>query len=205
MRGAGELGLSLIEVAIIMTATFTIMGVLVPSITATVRRAEETSATTAATNIKNQAIQALTDMNYNNYTIDGAKNGTQVVLLVGDGDIAAQNGAVTGTDLWARVTDLSTIDFLEYHIVSNGPGGDPLNAYAPGGANQWRGAYLTGPVDPDPWGNRYAINAEYFGNGGAKANDVVVLSAGPDEELDTNWAANPLTVGDDDIMVLVEP
>jgi hypothetical protein len=205
MRIADERGLSLMEIAIVMTATFAIMGGLMPSISATVRRAEGTAATTAATNIKNQAVQLLVDVNYNNFTTDGTKNGPKVLLLVSDGDIPAQNGAVTGTDLWGRATNLTTLDFLEYHLVSNGPGGDPINAYVPGGSNQWRGAYLTGPVDSDPWGNRYAVNAEYFGNGGTNANDVVVLSAGPDEELDTNWAADPLTAGDDDVMVLAEP
>ncbi|MBT4821128.1 MAG: hypothetical protein HON70_35785, partial [Lentisphaerae bacterium] len=30
--------------------------------------------------------------------------------------------------------------------------------------------------------------------------DVVVLSAGPDEEVDTEWAVDGLTPGDDDIL-----
>jgi len=65
----------------------------------------------------------------------------------------------------------------------------------------WKGAYLTAPINPDPWGNRYMVNVQYIG---ASTNDVVVLSAGPDEEIDTAFTANPVTAGDDDLISLVE-
>jgi hypothetical protein len=197
-----EAGLSLIETAIIMTATFAIMGGLMPSITATVRRAEQTAALTAMTNIGAQVIQLITDVNYNKLTTDGTKNGPKVELVVSDGDTPELG---IGNASWQQPVDLVLIDFLENHIVVNAPGANPLNAYAPGGSNSWRGAYLSGPVDPDPWGNRYAVNTIYLGNGGIDANDVVVLSAGPDEAIDTAYTADPLAAGDDDLIVTVEP
>ena len=61
---------------------------------------------------------------------------------------------------------------------------------------------MSAPIDPDPWGNRYAINSEWT-NGGPE--DVVVFSAGPDEEIDSAYAANGLTAGDDDLVLLVQP
>jgi hypothetical protein len=197
-----DAGLSLIETAIIMTATFAIMGGLMPSITSTVRRAEETAALTAMTNIGAQVFQLITDVNYNKLTTDGAKNGPKVELVVSDGDTPELG---IGDALWQQPVDLVLIDFLENHIVVNAPGGNPLNAYAPGGANSWRGAYLSGAVDPDPWGNRYAVNTLYLGNGGIDQNDVIVLSAGPDEAIDTAYTADPLAAGDDDLIVTVEP
>ena len=56
-------------------------------------------------------------------------------------------------------------------------------------------------MDPDPWGNRYAVNVMYLG---PNVNDVVVVSAGPDEAVDTPDSGNPLTAVDDDILVLIE-
>jgi len=70
---------------------------------------------------------------------------------------------------------------------------------------------MTAPIDPDPWGNRYAVNVGFLDPVANSANataatingyeeDVVVLSAGPDEEVDTEWAVDGLTPGDDDIL-----
>jgi hypothetical protein len=197
-------GLSLIEVAILLTATLAIAGALAPSVTATVRNAQTSTATTVMGQIATQVQQALSDMNYNNFTTDGQKNGPKVNLLVSDGDIPREVSA-TGSASWQAFVDDVTIDFLEYHLVTNTPGGDPLNAYSPGLLSAWRGAYLNAPVDADPWGNRYMVNVQWLGSGGANANDVVVYSAGPDETIDTAYAADPLAAGNDDLITLVEP
>jgi hypothetical protein len=195
-------GLSLIEVAIILAATLAIAGALAPSVTATVRNAQTATATTVMGQIQTQVLQALSDMGYNFFTTDGTKSGPQVALLVSDGDTPREVSA-GGSTSWQAAVDNVTIDFLEYHLVTNKPGGSALNAYAPGGSNAWRGAYLTGPIDPDPWGNRYMVNVEFLG--ASKSNDVVVYSAGPDEIVDTQYAANPLAAGNDDLITLVEP
>ena len=66
------------------------------------------------------------------------------------------------------------------------------------GGSPWRGAYMNAPIDPDPWGNRYAVNVEFLTGG---TEDVVVFSAGPDEQVDS--ASTPptgSTAGDDDLM-----
>ena len=77
------------------------------------------------------------------------------------------------------------------------------NAYNTGGGNPWRGPYMNGPIDADPWGNRYAINAEWGVS--PTNNDTVVYSAGPDEQVDSAYAADGLTAVDDDLVVLVLP
>jgi hypothetical protein len=197
-------GMSLIEVAIILAATLAIAGALSPSITATVRNAQTATAITVMGQLQTQLLAALSDMNYNNFTTNGQKNGPKVNLLVSDGD-TPREVSVLGDATWQSAVDGTSVDFLERHLVTNMPGGAALNAYVPGGANAWRGAYLTAPVDPDPWGNRYMVNVEYLGAGGANANDVVVYSAGPDEQIDTAFTADPLTAGDDDLITLVEP
>ncbi len=165
----------------------------------------------------------------------------RVNLLVGDGDVP-ELGA-DGSPAWVLKVNFSGVDFMEYHLVTNNPGNSPANRYRTptdlgkgptdfpgdpmfardesGGFNSefaWRGPYITAPIDPDPWGNRYAANVKFLdpqadsininsevgtdaGNG--YANDVVVLSAGPDEEVDTQIAVDGITPGDDDIFVVV--
>ena len=161
----------------------------------------------------------------------------RVNLLVSDGDIPEVGS--DGDDTWSEPIDYGHRDFLEYHIVTNNPGLDPSNAYRTptdlvngaadldpmfaryesGGFNSefaWRGPYMTAPIDPDPWGNRYAINSIYLdpvansdnsevadnGDGGWEF-DCVVLSAGPDEEIDTDFDVDGLTPGDDDIQYTI--
>ena len=156
-----------------------------------------------------------------------------VAILVSDGDVP-EIGRRGGSS-WAEPADLYRIDFFEYHLVTNRPGNDRSNAYrtpsdlnkgdgaypsdpmfarvSSGGFNSefaWRGPYITAPIDPDPWGNRYASNVHFLpartGTGNCTphqngfAFDVVVLSAGPDEEVDTKFAVDGLTPGDDDIL-----
>ena len=108
--------------------------------------------------------------------------------------------------------------------LGGGPGAGDCPGFArdsSGGFNSefaWRGPYITAPIDPDPWGNRYGVNCEFLdpqadseNTHAAKSetdgidscgweNDVVVLSAGPDEEIDTGFAVDGLTPGDDDIL-----
>ena len=174
--------------------------------------------------------------------------GNRVKMLVSDGDIPElrndlQRAAPTGSQEWVKEVGRSDmIDFLEYHLVTNNPFDSDRNAYRTpldydnqntgdptfardesGGFNSefsWRGPYMTAPIDPDPWGNRYAVNVKYLdpiadsdpddpaGNQATQGGcgytyDTVVISAGPDEEIDTLYAVDGLTPGDDDIMYTI--
>lgn len=154
-----------------------------------------------------------------------------VSMLVSDGDIPqVRPGAGAGDRApWQRpVSQAERVDFLENHIVVNQPFGNAAWAYrtpldldnadntfasdASAGFNSefaWRGPYLTAPLPPDPWGNRYAVNVEFMdpvadsvGSAGW-AHGVVALSAGPDGEIDTPFAADALRPGDDDILYVL--
>lgn len=86
----------------------------------------------------------------------------------------------------------------------------------------WRGPYLPAPVRADPWGNRYAVNVAWLDPAPNAASpvtvsnitagfttadyprlDVFVISAGPDEEIDTKSAQDGAVPGDDDFIFLV--
>jgi hypothetical protein len=207
-----ERGVTLMEVTIMLVATLAIIGVLAPTLSAVVRRAESTAATTAMANIGNQInTMIITDLGgtggYTYFSVNGTTTGTRVNLLVSDGDIPVQCTAVAAAcTAWQALVDNTTgvTDFLERHLVTNNPRGSAANDYPEDEIvpdKYWKGAYLTSPIDSDPWGNRYMVNVQYIG---ASTNDVVVLSAGPDEEIDTAYTANPITAGGDDLISLVE-
>jgi hypothetical protein len=202
-RLGATLGITLLEVALMLTATTALVAVLMPTMTATIAHAETTLATTAMTDIQTQVLEMLNDVNFSSFTITGTSGGTDVEILVSDGDIP-RDVSGTGSVEWQRPVDNATglVDFMERHLVTNTPRGNVANDYPTTGGNPWRGAYLTAPVNPDPWGNRYAVNVEFLTGG---SEDVVVFSAGPDEQIDSAYAQNGLTAGDDDLIVLVEP
>lgn len=132
------------------------------------------------------------DLGRDFFTHDGSGvAGNKVSLLVSDGDMprecqAPNNGCGGGADTWDRVTGNGTgvlVDFLERHLVTNDPGGSSANDYPVTGGNRWRGAYLTAPIDPDPYGNRYMVNV-----GRAQApGRVIVLSAGENEIIECDF------------------
>jgi type II secretory pathway pseudopilin PulG len=163
-------------------------------------------------------------------------------LLVSDGDVPALSAALAAETFWSGTVNGGTVDTLSNHLIENGPGEAAGSRYrnptditiaAPGGNNidfarssssgfnapyAWRGGYLRGPVGPDPWGNRYAVNVAFLDPaptaalGGITAGfavadyarlDVFVLSAGPDEEIDTRSAQDGAVPGDDDLIHLV--
>jgi hypothetical protein len=204
-RLRSEQGLSLIEVAIMLIATVMLVGVLAPSLAAVVRNAENTAATTAMTVIRDAVLEMVSTDGLR-ITTTGSQAGSapKVELIVSDGDTPREISA-TGSARWQGPVDVvaGLTDFIESHLVLNDPISSPLS-YGTGGGNAWRGAYITAPVDPDPWGNRYGVNAQYLGGGAGGQNDVVVWSAGRDEEVDTAFTANPLAAGDDDLILLVE-
>ena len=167
----------------------------------------------------------------------------RVDLLVSDGDIPSISALLTET-FWIQAVNNGRVDSLSNHLVENTPGGATAKRYrdasditiaTPGGNNidfargessgfnapyMWRGAYLRGPVRPDPWGNRYAVNVAFmdpqptdamatgtitsgFAVSTFQRLDVFVLSAGRDKEIDTKSAQDGAVPGDDDFIFVV--
>lgn len=178
------------------------------------------------------------------------EDGNRVDLLVSDGDIPTLATAVSGESFWTQAVNSTTVDTLSNHLIENAPlsadgtsggatryrNGPDITVNTPGGNNIdfartassahnapyfWRGPYLRSPVDPDPWGNRYAVNVVFldpsvtatisgitnpgtpYGTADYPRLDVFVLSAGPDEEIDTQSAQDGAVPGDDDFIYIV--
>jgi type II secretory pathway pseudopilin PulG len=191
----------MVEATIILTLAAILSAALAPVASRTIDRARESRAVDDAEAIKAAINNFLTEFtSFTPFTSTGVNGGDTIEMLVSDGDTPFT--AIGGTP-WddpvvccAAATD---VDFLERHLVTNTPIGG--GSYTTGGGNPWRGAYITAPIDPDPWGNRYAVNVQYLRT--STQNDTFVLSAGPNEEIDTQFTMNGAVPDDDDIIAIV--
>jgi type II secretory pathway pseudopilin PulG len=193
-------GITLVEATIVLTVAAILTAAAAPIASRTLDRAKLARASDDAAAIKtaiNNFVNGFTS--FTPFTRTGTNGGATVEMLVGDGDIPFSS---IGATIWDDVVNpaaATQVDFLERHLVTNTPGG--AGAYTTAGGTSWRGAYINAPIDPDPWGNRYAVNVNYFRT--TTTNDVFVLSAGPDEEIDTAFTINGATPGGDDIINVV--
>lgn len=203
-------GFSLVEGTVVLMVAAFLAATLAPVSKSVADRARLVRAEEDGGAIRDALRQFLFDVRRPQQIKTGGKNhnkGEVVMLLVGDGDIPRE-ASPTGSDEWMRpVSGDGVVDFLERHLVTNDPAGDSSEAWSTpknfhSNGRGWRGGYLDGPVQPDPWGNRYAVNTEFLGH--KEKPSVVVLSAGPDEVVDTAFAQKALTAGGDDIVVFVE-
>ncbi|HXH25965.1 MAG TPA: hypothetical protein VNI78_11985 [Vicinamibacterales bacterium] len=197
----GELGLTLVEAAAVLLVTAVLVAVAAPITsrsldTVRLARAQE-DADAIATAIHNFVVEFTA---FTPFTTTGTAGGATVQMLVSDGDIPTLSGVASPQwDDPVNPSAAQPVDFLERHLVTNTPGG--TGAYTTGGGSPWRGAYISAPIDPDPWGNRYMVNVLHLRT--ATSNDVFVLSAGPDEEVDSLFSINGARPGDDDLISVI--
>ncbi len=117
-------------------------------------------------------------------------------------DVYHEGGTGQSWERYRTPADMATGDYS-----SGVPGGLQFDGASGQGFNSefaWRGPYLDA-VRPDPWGNRYMANVLFLttpqGEDSAGfIRPVIVLSAGPDEEVDTAFSSvGGFMLGDDDI------
>jgi type II secretory pathway pseudopilin PulG len=169
-------GISLIETTIMLLAISILTGMIAPTAKRTIDQARLTRVITDETAIKTAIVNFRTDTAYRGFRTNGsvaeaaaanANGGTVMETLVSDGDIPTCTttpdlGCGTTTDWKNNATTaavLTLTDFLERHLVTNNPRATTANNYP---TTLWKGAYINAPVDPDPWGNRYAVNVKWF-------------------------------------------
>lgn len=115
-------------------------------------------------------------------------------------------------------------DTVDNQLVTNGAGYTAVSFTGGGGPRGgigWRGAYVTGTVQLDPWGSRYQANTVFLGVVGDTStpaaqtegftsagwsHDAIVLSAGPNGVVETAFApaanVGQSASGDDIIYVM---
>jgi type II secretory pathway pseudopilin PulG len=155
----------------------------------------------------------------------------RVNMLVSPGNtpvrgVARAVNAADSTVDWADPVNDGGVQRLAYFLVSNTPSGLSANSYrspanmtvlgnydpdsGSGGNSEfgWRGAYLPGPLGPDPWAYRYAVNVEFLAKAlgagpSGNVNDVFVISAGPNATVETRFDIDGVAAGGDDIIFVL--
>ena len=109
---------------------------------------------------------------------------------------------------------------MDRHLVTNAAGYTAVTFTSGGGPRAgigWRGAYLNGPTDVDPWGYAYQANtlfltaasdaADGTGTGqrrGGWTSNVMVLSAGSNGVVQTAFGVAGATGVGDDVLYVVQ-
>ena len=200
-RSSEEAGVTLVEATIILTLAAILSAALAPVASRTLDRARLSRAVDDAAAIKTAITNLLAEHTlFTPFTSTGGALGDTIEVLVSDGDIPFTDiGATEWDDVVTCCAAAVDVDFLERHLVTNTPIGGGGYSTA---LNGWRGTYISGPIDPDPWGNRYGVNVQHLRTA-PTSNDTFVLSAGLDEEIDTTFTVNGVVPGDDDIIDVV--
>jgi len=112
----------------------------------------------------------------------------------------AQPGNTLTTNGWYSNTAFPTVDFLDYHLLTNTPKG--TGSYPTTGDNAWRGPYM-GVIFNDPWDTPYMVNIGAT-IPGSQAQKTMILSAGPNMVMDTPFNTSRDTeISGDDIGVVL--
>ena len=186
-------GFSFLEIVIALGIIMILVAALVPTVSS---KLEDAKIARARDDV--QLIAASIASFYNNVGVwpmyddgtDTTSNHELKYLKSSDGD---DPDTSCGSD-WHLTSDNDT---LENQLVYNQPNGQ--NKPYP----DWRGPYQN--VSEDPWGKKYIVNVEHLLTTGTDKKVVVVISAGPDGELDTgnNEAPEDFSVEDDDIACVI--
>lgn len=159
-------------------------------------------------------------------------NGNTPTVSAADTTFPSSSAATTTGNWLGGTTPIqaNNRDTMDHQLVTNlnGAGSGPLytNASYSTGASPrpglgWRGAYITGPLGPDPWGYVYQANTIYLTvasnatgstegllNGGWKS-DVVVITGGANGTVETLFSSadtvgqsGTIAVGDDILYVV---
>ncbi len=230
-RLTSDRGLSLIEVTIMLLVLMLLTGVLAPSIMDYVRDAQWVKVKEDCEAIGVSVARLTRDVGPC-LKFDGRgactttnradllySDGPDVTAadLAGDAAIPFFGGGSTATDLnWDK--DDSRGDSMQHQFVDNGTGPAyptpaDLGSYATAGPAfglGWRGAYLSPPIGPDPWGHRYLVNSVFLAAAaggqslgmnqsatvtvprpsGGWSHDTFCISAGPNGQFETAFGGN---------------
>jgi len=231
-------GLSLVEVTIMLLVLMLLTGVLAPSIFDFVKDAQWVKVKEDCEAIAVSVARLTRDVGpcLKFYGTGTCTKDNRVDILFSDGP------DVTLTDLLGEATTVFTSggniamplnwdvddvrgDSMEKQFTKNGPVYlTPANygnysAVGPLFGLGWRGAYLSAPIGPDPWGRRYLVNSVFLsvavdatpgtGEGqksGGWSNDVFCISAGPNNQLETRFGGDEwsgtMRYGDDFITII---
>ena len=200
-------GITILEITLLLTVTTALVGALTPAVAAFIQDARIATATAYMAQLKTAILASLSDIGFPEFKVDDTPTCNASATDGCGGTAVTSTGmcCTTRTKSWVRPVDADSdastiytfVDFFDRHLVLDAPGNNTGNAYV----TSWQGAYLNAPIDPDPWGNRYMFSAENLNLFPGTAD---LLSAGPDEAVDTTWDLATTTAGADDLVLFVQ-
>jgi len=225
-------GFTLVEVTIILLVLVILSGILLPTIErfidlARYVKAKEDTGMIAAIIELWKVDNCSRFMKQDGTAGSPNSSANRVDMIVSLGAIATNSyGNAAPNGYWSEAIDLVApgdqtlvVDTMDNQLVTGKPFGDANKAYyRPATTNPsecgFRGAYITGPVTPDPWGNRYMANVGFLGPVGTRnlgastppgfnQYDVFVLSAGANGIIETPFLVDGVVAGGDDMVALV--
>lgn len=230
--------MSLVEATVILAVIASLTAVIAPSIGGFVVNAQEAAAKQDVEEIASALTRMLTDVGEAWILRDGngaaatdvpsRASGQRVDMLVsenGSTPTLTATARSSGTD-WDDPVDNAAVQKLDYYLVLNTPSNTTANAYRDAtnmsvvgqfdpddgktfnSEHAWRGSYLPGPLGPDPWASRYAVNVEFLARTqgttpSGSVKDVIVISAGPNRQIDTQFELDGISSTSDDVFALV--
>lgn len=189
-------GFTLIEIVVVLAVIAVIAAFLAPLISGYTEKSRILRATSDCKTIGEAIMNFYKDTRafpVYSATPLNTTNATLAVLYT-DGVEAATSGD-SGMTTWLTGNRDLLQNPLEKGLTSGGQAYPTTLPFA------WKGPYLT-DFYSDPWGTRYYINVIYL-QPGAEKNAVWVLSAGPNQMIETNFtqpafgATVPSLAGDD--------
>jgi type II secretory pathway pseudopilin PulG len=152
-----------------------------------------------------------------------AINSNEPVVLSTASYATPASTTATANVNWAggtnEVQDASK-NIMDSHLVTNAAGYTAVTFASGGGPRNgigWRGVYLNGPIDVDPWGYVYQANTVFLaiandsmagtGEGqrsGGWSSEVMVISAGPNGVIQTPFGGTATAAVGDDIVYAVQ-
>jgi type II secretory pathway pseudopilin PulG len=211
-KAKAELGMSLVEATIILMVLATLTAVVTPSIADYANDAESVKAKEDVEAIGTGVLRLLKDTGSRCLRLAGTTDCTKanrVDLLVSAGsDPRADNSATVALDAdaattasvsWLPTTAPAQQDTMDDQLVENDNGTAYTAAGFSGGGGPrmklgWRGAYVNGPINGDPWGNKYQVNTIFL----AVATDATDGAGVPDQTTEglkqSGWRRNVLAL-----------
>lgn len=247
-RLAPERGLSLVEATIILAVLLVLTATMAPATGAYINEARNVKAKADVETIGAGIDQLLQNVGLTCVSLAPTSLATptstapcskanRVELLVSGSSLSTNKPAVASAAFTAGtlIASAASVNWsggtsevadawkglMNNHLVTNSAGYTAVNFTNGGGPKQgigWRGAYLNGPLDVDPWGYIYQANTLFLAvapdatNGnltgerlGGWTSNVLVVSAGSNGVIQTPFGATTggtAAVGDDIIYVV---
>ena len=194
---------TLIDVTVACAALVTVALILTPSIADIVNDSRVARAQSDCNAIANAIVRFHKDAGFFPQWARGRPHPPnepreRLVLLTGPGNTPGgetRNRALQG---WLIPSGQLATGGLADHLIANTPV-YPLRG--PSTQIGWGGPYLSAPVGPDPWNNRYMVNVGATDATGGRENAVFAISAGPNGIIETPFTQPlaPASLSGDDI------